>query len=85
MSFTAEYKEFSNGKTAVANNKQITDGIEEAAYRGMMRAFSSQGSNNGMQKIEVPVIINGREIARAVNKENARSGAKMLSYGTGYN
>ena len=76
---------FSNGKTAVANNKQITDGIEEAAYRGMMRAFSSQGSNNGMQKIEVPVIINGREIARAVNKENARSGAKMLSYGTGYN
>ncbi len=32
---------FSNGKTAVANNEQITKGIEEAAYRGMMRALAS--------------------------------------------
>lgn len=36
---------FSNGKTAVANNEQITKGIEEAAYRGMMRAL--QGTNFG--------------------------------------
>ena len=27
--------QFSNGKTAVANNEQITEGIEHASYRGM--------------------------------------------------
>lgn len=32
---------FSNGKTAVANNDQITKGIEEAAYRGMTRALAT--------------------------------------------
>lgn len=30
--------QFSNGHTTVANNAQITAGIEEAAYRGFMRA-----------------------------------------------
>ena len=39
--------QFANGKTAVANNEQITAGIEEAAYRGMVRALSeSSGSTN---------------------------------------
>ena len=53
---------FSNGKTAVANNAQITQGIEEAAYRGMMRALSASdigskatfevvGDPNGMFKV----------------------------------
>lgn len=79
--------EFSNGKTAVANNAQITAGIEEAAYRGMVRALASGAGNfnSGTQRIEIPVILNGKEIARVVNNENARSGAKMLGYGTGYN
>lgn len=30
--------QFSNGRTAVANNEQIIAGIEEAAYRGFLRA-----------------------------------------------
>lgn len=53
---------FSNGKTAVANNAQITQGIEEAAYRGMMRALSASdigsratfevvGDPNGMFRV----------------------------------
>lgn len=37
--------QFSNGKTAVANNEQIIAGIEEAAYRGMARALSESGGN----------------------------------------
>lgn len=48
--FLANHEElvgkFSNGKTAVANNIQITDGIEEASYRGMMRALSEYQSGN---------------------------------------
>ena len=39
---------FSNGKTAVANNAQITDGIEEASYRGMMRALSESSSGGNV-------------------------------------
>ena len=53
---------FSNGKTAVANNDQITKGIEEAAYRGMVRAlqnadmgskatFEIVGDPNGMFRV----------------------------------
>ena len=37
--------QFSNGKTAVANNAQITEGIKWAAYEGMLMAMS-QSSNN---------------------------------------
>ena len=37
--------QFSNGKTAVANNAQITEGIKQAAYEGMLMAMS-QSSNN---------------------------------------
>lgn len=32
--------QFSNGRTAVANNAQITDGIRQASYEGMMQAMS---------------------------------------------
>lgn len=77
---------FSNGKTAVANNQQITDGIEEAAYRGYMRALATQGSNStgGTQRIEIPVIIDGKEITRIVNKNNSRNGAKIMGNETRY-
>ena len=37
--------QFSNGKTAVANNAQITESIKQAAYEGMLMAMS-QSSNN---------------------------------------
>lgn len=37
--------QFSNGKTAVANNAQITESIKWAAYEGMLMAMS-QSSNN---------------------------------------
>ena len=40
---------FSNGKTAVANNAQITDGIRQAAYEGMRMALSEyQGGNTNV-------------------------------------
>lgn len=42
---------FNNGKTAVANNEQISKGIEEASFQGMMRALNA---NQGMkQPIEI--------------------------------
>lgn len=36
--------QFSNGRTAVANNEQIIAGIEEAAYRGFLRAQADTSS-----------------------------------------
>lgn len=38
---------FSNGRTAVANNEQITQGIEQASYRGMARALAEYQGNGG--------------------------------------
>lgn len=57
---------FSNGKTAVANNQQITDGIEEAAYRGMMRALSAQG---GSANVNVTLEGDANRLFRVVRKE----------------
>lgn len=42
---------FSNGKTAVANNEQITKGIEEASFQGMMKALNATGGKK--QPIEI--------------------------------
>lgn len=65
--------QFSNGKTAVANNQEITEGIAQATYSAFMQAMSDSGSNkkNG----EIVLNINGREFARATyddTKEVAR-------------
>lgn len=59
--------QFSNGKTAVANNEMITDGIYRAVLQAMTE--SAQG-NNG----KIVIQIDGREIARTVDKYNKQSG-----------
>ena len=46
---------FSNGNTVVANNLQIQAGIEEAAYRGYMRAIQDSGINGNSSQIDVHV------------------------------
>lgn len=63
---------FDNGRTAVANNDQITKGIADAVYPAVYNAVmsamvnSTQGNNSGyiMNSIE----IDGEVIARAVTK-----------------
>lgn len=42
---------FSNGKTAVANNEDISKGIEQASFQGMMKALNASGGKN--QKVEI--------------------------------
>lgn len=68
------------GRTAVAPEASITQGIEEAAYQGMKRALSEE-SIGGMliQLIDVVkegkiIEADGREIAAVVNDRNARNG-----------
>lgn len=64
---------FSNGKTAVANNQQITDGIEEAAYRGFSRAMSMSngGNNNGTTTFIAQ--LNGKTLFEEVVRQNNSS------------
>ena len=56
---------FSNGKTAVANNEQITDGIARAVYAAMVSAGSAGGN---ARYINNTIQIDGRTIARAVTQ-----------------
>lgn len=63
--------QFNNGKTAVANNMQIQDGIEEAAYRGFVRAMESKG-NGGNGSYTFVAQLNGRTLfEEVVNQNNA--------------
>ena len=55
------------GHTAVANNEDIEAGIEEAAYRGFMRAIADTGSNRDSGVIVMTV--NGREFARGAYQD----------------
>lgn len=60
---------FSNGKTAVANNAQIIQGIEDASYRGMARAIQSMmkpETNDNDTKVVVQ--IDGNEVFNVVQR-----------------
>ena len=59
---------FSNGKTAVANNEQITDGIAKAVYSAIMNANASSGNSGNVPYINNTIQVDGETIARAVTK-----------------
>lgn len=58
---------FSNGRTAVANNEQIIEGIQNGVYNAMM-SVAQNGVFGGDSVIE----IDGKEVFRAVKRENQR-------------
>lgn len=68
----AEWVGSMNGRTAVANNDQITTGIEEASYRGMTRALAESDFGNFV----VQNFLDSKQIASATRKV-ARSNANM--------
>ena len=55
---------FSNGKNAVANNEQITDGIARAVFNAMSMA----GSNNNPNYINNTIMVDGMVLARTTTK-----------------
>lgn len=62
---------FSNGKTAVANNMQIQAGIEEAAYRGFIRAISQTGNMGGQGgTYKFVAQLNGKTLFEEVVNQN---------------
>ena len=61
-----EYVGNFGNRTGVANNDQITSAIEEAAYRGYVRAISETRSSNNSG--DTVVVIDGKEVFRATQK-----------------
>ena len=73
--------QFTNGKTAVANNEMIVAGIEEAAYRGFSRAYSENNREaNLLEELIVAVRegkdiqIDGRSLVQAYDERKERNG-----------
>lgn len=73
--------QFSNGKTAVANNDQIVTGIENGVYRGMMRAQSEDTEVTSLLgeiltaiKAGKKIIVDGRELVSIYDNRKSRNG-----------
>lgn len=71
--------QFSNGKTAVANNEQITTGIYEAVLQAMQD--SNNGAGNGG---DIVLQLDGKEISRVAKKYDALEGNKTIKGGINY-
>ena len=63
---------FSNGKTAVANNEQITDGIKQAVIEGMSQVLSSVGNSGGNINVNVTLEGDTKKIF-TVTREEAKN------------
>ena len=60
---------FSNGKTAVANNEQITQGIAQAVAPAVYDAVVSAMQNTQRGNSDVVVNIDGKQVFKAVQKQ----------------
>ena len=71
---------FSNGRTAVANNDQIVEGIKQGVYEATVAAMST---GNGKRNGDIVLNINGREFARATYDDQRavakEHGARMVT------
>ena len=61
--------QFDNGKTAVANNEQIIEGIK----RGVSEAMRESNNGNG----NIIINLDGRQIAKVVTKKQNNFGADV--------
>lgn len=69
---------FSNGRTAVANNQQITDGIATAVYNAIVSANQEQGNR------DVNVYLDGKQINTSVEKAKREKGTSIMTGGLIY-
>ena len=71
--------QFSNGKTAVANNEQIVAGIREgvkAAVSEVLAPYLSDiaDSNREIAEKDASFTVDGRELVKAINERESRNG-----------
>lgn len=73
--------QFSDGRTAVANNTDIQKGIEEAAYRGFVRASAENTRETSLLEELIDavregkqIVVDGRELVSAYDRRKNRNG-----------
>ena len=72
---------FNNGKSVVANNQQIVDGIAAGVYSAVVAAMSASG---GRQDQNVNVYLDGKQITAAVEKRQGERGRSLMGNQLGY-
>ena len=65
---------FANGRTAVANNEEITEGIRRAVYEAVVAAQGRSGRGGTVELILDKQVV-GRTFGDAIDAEKRRSGA----------
>jgi hypothetical protein len=69
---------FSNGKSVVANNQQIVEGISEGVYRAVVAAMADRGGG-GDQNFNI--YLDGKKITASVEKTQRERGRQILAGG----
>ena len=72
---------FNNGKSVVANNQQIVEGIAAGVYRAVVQAMSdtSRGSDQN-----VNVYLDGKQIYASIKRTEAERGVSLMGNQLGY-
>lgn len=71
-----------NGRTAVANNDQIVQGIYRGVYDAMMAVGSSNGGNTTIQIVDPYGEVKSETIINAADRRNRRDGKTVISVGS---
>lgn len=75
---------FSNGKTAVANNEQIVEGIKygvREAVSEVLAPYLADIAQNTRETADKDLVIGDRDIARANNRGQRQIGARLITEG----
>jgi hypothetical protein len=72
---------FNNGKSVVANNQQIVEGIATGVYEAVVAAMNAS-SGRGEQSVNV--YLDGRQITAAVEKRQGERGRSLMGNQLGY-
>jgi hypothetical protein len=70
---------FNNGKSVVANNEQIIEGISQGVYAAFTKALSENSGNNTYH-----IYLDGKEIRASIKKNEADSGLSLFGSEIGY-
>lgn len=72
--------QFSNGKTAVANNQEITAGIAQAVYQAIVEAGGIGGGDWTIEMVS-DGMVTGQTVITAAERANRRNGKTVIAVG----
>lgn len=75
---------FSNGRTAVANNAQIVEGIQRGVYSAVLRAMQETRGGQQSSIIVLDDQVVGKTFGAAIDRERRRNGTAKIEMGGAY-